>query len=63
MRDVEKIVKLGREFAEPWRKATKILSVLLVLSLIGLIAVTLQKNTVTIQADYNTESEITQTQG
>lgn len=63
MRDLEKLVDLGKEFAEPWKKATKVLSVLLVIAVLGLIVVTYRDNSITIQADYNTQSDITQTQG
>lgn len=37
MRDLEKLVELGREFAKPWKQATKVLAVLLVASVIGLV--------------------------
>lgn len=63
MRDVEKIVKLGQEFAEPWRKATKVLSVLLVIAVFALIVISWRESSITIEADYNNHSEISQTQG
>lgn len=63
MRDLEKLVDLGKEFAEPWKKATKVLSVLLVIAVLALIVVSWSKNTFTIEADYNTQSHVVQTQG
>ena len=63
MQDLEKLVELGREFAEPWKKATKVLAWLLVVAVVALIVVSWRKNTFTIEADYNTQSHIEQTQG
>ena len=39
MHDLEKLVDLGKEFAEPWKKATKVLAVLLVIAVLALIVV------------------------
>lgn len=63
MRDLEKIVQLGREFAKPWKRATQLLSVLLVLSLIGLFLLAYKDSEILLEADYNTHSEVTQVQG
>ena len=62
MYDLERLVDLGKEFAEPWKKATKVLAILLVAAVIGLIVVSWRKNTFTIEADYNTQSHVVQTQ-
>lgn len=63
MRDLEKLVELGREFAKPWKRATQLLSVLLVLSLIGLFLLAYKDSKILLEADYNTHSEVTQVQG
>lgn len=63
MRDLEKIVELGREFAKPWKRATQLLSVLLVLLLIGLMILSYKNGEILLKADFNNESEITQVQG
>ena len=63
MRDLEKLVELGREFAKPWKRATRLLSVLLVLSLIGLFLLAYKDSEILLEADYNTHSEVTQVQG
>ena len=63
MYDLEKLVDLGKEFAEPWKKATKVLAVLLVSAVIGLIFVSFKHDNILLKADFNNESEITQTQG
>ena len=63
MKDVEKIVKLGREFAEPWRKATKVLSVLLFVAVFSLFLLAYRDNSIVLRADLNSDSQITQTQG
>lgn len=63
MQDLEKVVELGREFAKPWKQATKVLTGLLVVAVVALIVVSWRKNTFTIEADYNTQSHIEQTQG
>ena len=63
MRDLQNLVELGREFAKPWKRATQLLSVLLVVAVVALIVVSWRKNTFTIEADYNTQSHVVQTQG
>jgi hypothetical protein len=63
MRDLEKIVQLGREFAKPWKRATQLLSILLVLLLIGLMILSYKNGEILLKADFNNESEITQVQG
>lgn len=63
MRDLEKLVELGREFAKPWKQATKVLAVLLVVSLIGLMIMSYKNGEILLKADFNNESEITQVQG
>ena len=63
MQDLEKVVELGREIAKPWKQATKVLAVLLVVAVIALIVVSWRESSITIEADYNNHSEISQTQG
>ena len=63
MNDLNKIIELGKQFAEPWKKATKILSILLVVSVIALVFIACRGNNIHLQADYNENSEIAQTQG
>ena len=63
MRDLEKIVQLGREFAKPWKRASQLLSILLVLLLIGLMILSYKNGEILLKADFNNESEITQVQG
>lgn len=63
MRDLEKLVELGREFAKPWKQATKVLAVLLVASIIGLMIMSYKNGEILLKADFNNESEITQVQG
>lgn len=63
MRDLEKLVELGREFAKPWKQATKVLAVLLVLAIVGLLCLAYRDNGILLQADFNNESQITQKQG
>lgn len=63
MNDLDKIIELGKQFAEPWKKATKILSILLVVSVIALVFIVCRGNSIHLQADYNEHSEISQTQG
>lgn len=63
MRDLEKLVGLGREFAKPWKRATQLLSVLLVLSLIGWLCLAYKDGAISLEADYNTHSEVLQVQG
>lgn len=63
MQDLKKLVDLGREFAEPWRKATKVLSVLLIITIVGLFVMSFKKDNILLKADFNNESEIIQTQG
>lgn len=63
MQDLEKLVQLGREFAKPWKQATKVLAVLLVFAVIGLFLLAYRDNSVILKADLNSESQITQTQG
>ena len=62
MRDLEKLVDLGREFAKPWKRATQLLSVLLALSLIGIFLLAYKDSEILLEADYNTHSEVTQVQ-
>ena len=63
MHDLEKLVELGREFAKPWKRAAQLLSVLLVLSLVGLFLLAYKDSEILLEADYNTHSEVTQVQG
>lgn len=63
MQDLEKVVELGREFAEPWKRATKVLAWLLVLAVVGLFLLAYRDNSIVLKADLNSDSEITQTQG
>lgn len=63
MQDLEKLVELGREIAKPWKQATKVLAGLLVASIIGLIILSCRDNSILLEADYNTHSEVVQTQG
>ena len=63
MQDLEKLVELGREIAKPWKQATKVLAVLLVVAVVALIVVSWRESSITIEADYNNHSEISQTQG
>ncbi len=63
MQDLEKLVELGREFAKPWKQATRVLAVLLVASIIGLIILSCRDNSILLEADYNTHSEVMQVQG
>lgn len=63
MRDLEKLVELGREFAKPWKRATQLLAVLLVMAIIGLLCLVYRDNGILLQADFNNESQITQKQG
>lgn len=63
MRDLEKLVELGREFAKPWKQATKVLAGLLIVAVIALIIVAFKRDNIVLKADFNNESEITQTQG
>lgn len=63
MQDLQKLVELGKEFAEPWKKATKVLSVLLVITIVALLVSSYKKNQIVLEADFNHQSEITQTQG
>lgn len=64
MRDLEKLVDLGREFAKPWKQATKVLSVLLVVAIgVLLMLAIFKQDNIVLQADFNNESEITQSQG
>jgi hypothetical protein len=63
MRDLEKLVELGREFAKPWKQATKVLAVLLVASIIGLVVLAYRDSSILLEADYNTHSEVLQVQG
>ncbi len=63
MQDLEKVVELGREFAEPWKKATKVLAGLLVVAVVALLIVSFKHDNIVLKADFNNESEITQTQG
>lgn len=60
MNDLNKVIELGKQFAEPWKKATKILSILLVVSMVALIIVACNGSNVLLQADYNQHSEISQ---
>lgn len=63
MQDLEKVVELGREFAKPWKQATKVLAGLLVVAITTLLIVALRHNNIVLKADLNSDSEITQTQG
>jgi hypothetical protein len=63
MQDLEKVVELGREFAKPWKQATKVLAGLLLCSIAALLIVALRHNNIVLKADFNSDSEITQTQG
>lgn len=63
MQDLQKLVELGKEFAEPWKKATKVLSVLLAITIVALLVSSYKKNQIVLEADYNSQSEISQTQG
>lgn len=60
MNDLNKVIELGKQFAEPWKKATKILSILLVVSMVALIIVACRGYDIHLQADYNENSEISQ---
>ena len=60
MNDLNKIIELGKQLAEPWKKTTKILSILLVVSIVALIIVACRGNNIHLQADYNEQSEISQ---
>jgi hypothetical protein len=61
--DLEKIIDLAKILSKPWQIATYFLSILLVISLLGNIYLATEEVEVTIEADNNTESVITQTQG
>ena len=63
MRDLEKLVELGREFAKPWKRATHLLAALLVLSLVGLFCLAYKDGAISFEADYNAHSEVLQVQG
>lgn len=63
MNDLDKIIELGKQFAEPWKKATKVLSVLLIISVIAVVFVSCKSKTIRFNADFNNESEISQIQG
>ena len=60
MNDLDKIIELGKQFAEPWKKATKVLAVLLVISICALIILACRGSNIHLQADYNEHSEISQ---
>lgn len=61
--DLEKIIELAKILSKPWQIATYFLSILLVISLLGNIYLATEEVEVTIEADNNIESVITQTQG
>lgn len=61
--DLEKIIDLAKILSKPWQIATYFLSILLVISLLGNIYLATEEVEVTIEADNNIESVITQTQG
>lgn len=63
MQDLEKLVELGRESAKPWKQATKVLAGLLAASIVGLIILSCRDNSILLEADYNTHSEVMQVQG
>lgn len=63
MNDLNKVIELGKQFAEPWKKATKVLSILLIISVIALVFVSCKTKHVKFNADFNSESEISQVQG
>lgn len=58
--DLEKLIKLSKEVAKPWRITTWILSILLCLSIIGNIFLSTKKAIIKFSADSNIESTITQ---
>lgn len=60
MNDLNKIIELGKQFAEPWKKATRLLALLLLISICSLIILACRGNNIHLQADYNEQSEISQ---
>lgn len=60
MNDLNKVIELGKQLAEPWKRATKVLSLLLVLTVLSLIFVVYNGSYVDFDASYNNNSEITQ---
>lgn len=61
--DLEKIIELAKEIARPYKITMYILAVLLIASVIGNIYLATKEIEVNIEADQNSESVITQTQG
>lgn len=62
MNDLNKVIELGKQFAEPWKRATRVLSVLLVFSFCVILFLSYRSGTVLFHADFNNESEISQLQ-
>lgn len=58
--DLEKIIELAKILAKPYKIMTYILAVLLVLSICGNIYLATDTNYITIEADDNTSSSVTQ---
>ena len=59
----DKLITLAKLIARPWFIATWVLAVLLVLSVCGNIYLAVNGTEVTIEADNNTESVVTQNKG
>ena len=61
--DLEKIIELAKILARPYKITTYILAVLLIISLLGNIYLATQEVQVVLEADNNSESNVTQNQG
>lgn len=60
MNDLNKVIELGKQLAEPWKKATRVLAILLSISIIAVIILACRGANIHLQADYNENSEISQ---
>lgn len=58
--NLEKLIKLSKEVAKPWKIATGLLSLLLLLSIVGNIILSTKKAVINFSADSNIESTISQ---
>lgn len=61
MNDLDKIIELGKHFAEPWKRATRVLSVLLLILVLVIAYMIYDSNHIDFSADFNNNSEIIQT--